>query len=51
MPYSQLFREKLRIWQALIVMVTLLDPQIYTKEFRDFRVHSSGSDILQEINT
>ena len=30
MPYSQPHREKLRIWQSLLVFLQLLDPTIYT---------------------
>lgn len=34
MPYSQHYREKLRVWQALLSFITLLDSNIYTPEFR-----------------
>lgn len=49
MPYSQQHREKVRIWQALIVFLQLLEPTIYTKEFRGGRSSVVGYDIVAEI--
>mmetsp|Transcript_15937 Transcript_15937/g.26858 ORF Transcript_15937/g.26858 Transcript_15937/m.26858 type:complete len:171 (-) Transcript_15937:939-1451(-) len=51
MPYSQQFREKLRIWQSLIVFLELLDPQVYSEQFRAQRQAFSGFDVIQIINT
>ena len=50
MPYSQQHREKLRIWQSLLVFLQLLDPTIYTVEFRQVRSSISGFDIIDSIN-
>eukprot|EP00351_Strombidinopsis_sp_SopsisLIS2011_P003980 CAMPEP_0116875632 /NCGR_PEP_ID=MMETSP0463-20121206/7666_1 /TAXON_ID=181622 /ORGANISM="Strombidinopsis sp, Strain SopsisLIS2011" /LENGTH=51 /DNA_ID=CAMNT_0004521615 /DNA_START=3677 /DNA_END=3832 /DNA_ORIENTATION=+ len=33
-PYGDKHRFKIRVWQFLIVMLQLLDPQVYTDEFR-----------------
>ena len=54
MPYSQQHREKLRVWQALIVLMQLLENHgersPYTKEFRERRKAESGRDIVAMID-
>jgi hypothetical protein len=34
MPYSDIYRLKLRLWQLLIMSLELIDPKLYTPEFR-----------------
>jgi len=50
MPYSQHHRQKLRTWQSLVVFLQLLDPEIYTLEFRQYRKQLCGFDIVEQIN-
>ena len=46
MNYSEPHRTKLRMWQTCIVLVQLLDPKIYTPEFRSSRPR----DIIPMVN-
>ena len=41
MPNSQQHRQKLRIWQSLLVFLPLLDPEVYTLEFIENRAQIS----------
>lgn len=51
MPYSEEHRQKLRVWQSLLVFLQLLDPTIYTLAFREVRKQHSGIDIVDKLNT
>src|SRR3569833_2765743 len=50
MPYSDKHRVKVRLWQFILVVLQLLDPKLYTKEFRQLRKQQSGRDVILEVN-
>ena len=48
-PYSNEHRQKLRVWQSLLVLVQLLDPSVYTPAFRQNRLQISKVDIVSWV--
>lgn len=50
MPYSEKHRIKIRLWQLMIVLMEHLDPKLYTKEFRKFRIDQTNGDLIGEAN-
>ena len=50
LPYSDKHRLKTRLWQTLVVLIELLEPEVYTPEFRQLRVQLTGRDIISEFN-
>ena len=48
-PYSEGHRMRVRTWQFLLVMLQLLDPEVYTPAYREYRTEKVGYDIVKEI--
>ena len=50
LPYSDKDRLKAILQQTLVVLIELLEPEVYTPEFRQLRVQLTGRDIISEFN-
>jgi hypothetical protein len=49
MPYGEGHRMKLRNWCFLIVLLQMLDPAVYTEEFRRHRLEQGHGDIVADV--